>query len=173
MAQTTPEPWTAPPAELPPSSPPSPSLPDRSAANLPAVAVAAISSVGLVIGSLMRWTVVEFDGTVISELSRSGWGEGDGKITMLIGVGGLIAAALLLGGVRETWLRLGLAVAGGVAVLDSLLAFLDATSSGKPGRIADALGILDRGITVDAGYGVFVAALAGIGLAVTALLFER
>lgn len=124
-------------------------------------------------GSFLRWTVVRFDLVTIRELSRSGWDEGDGKITVLIGIGGVIGAALLAAGVRERWLRLGLAVAGAVAMADCTLSFLDATSGGKPGHVADALGVAARGITADAGTGVFVAALAGLGLTIAGVVAEK
>jgi len=167
LPPTSPEPWAAPAATPPVAG-------TRQPAGTPAAAVvAAASAVVLIAGSFVRWSVVRFDTVVMSELSRSGWNEGDGKITVLIGIGGMIAASLVIGGIRERWLRIGMVVAGGVAIVDCVLAFLDATSDGKPGRIADALGITAPGITVEAGTGVLITALAGLGLAIAGLLLER
>jgi hypothetical protein len=163
----TPQPGTA------SAAPPPAGRSRRATVNPAAAVVAAGSAAALIAGSFLRWPVVRFDGVVIRELSRTGWGEGDGKITVLIGIGGLIAAALVVGGVGERWLKLGLLVAGGVAIVDCVLAFLDATADDKPQRIADALGIAARGITDDAGPGLFVTALAGLGLAVAGVLLDR
>jgi hypothetical protein len=143
------------------------------ASNRPAAAAALAAAVLLAIGSFMRWSTVTIDGVMIRELSQNGWDNGNSKITLLVAVGAAIVGVLLLFGVAEMWMKVGLLVAAAVCLVAAVLQFLDVTSNGKPDRIADTLGLAPTGIHSDAGGGLFVIGIAAVALAVAGLLVER
>jgi hypothetical protein len=145
-----------------PALPPAPSGADTR--NRQAAIVATGSGLLLLVASFLRWDVVRFDGTTIDALSPTGWAAGDGKITVLVGAGAVLVAALLWLGRREGWLKLGLIAGGGVALAVAAFNYVDYTSGGKPAEVADSLGLTPDGISSSAGAGVQLAIIASVGL---------
>jgi hypothetical protein len=143
------------------------------ASNRPAALAALTGAALLLVGSFTRWSKVTIDGVVIRELSQNGWDNGNGKLTVLVAVGAAAVGVLLLVGVAEMWMKVGLLVAAAVVLVAAVLQFLDFTSNGKPERIADTLGLDPSGIRSDAGGGLFIVGLAAVALAVAGLLVER
>jgi hypothetical protein len=129
----------------PPADPPLPPAPsDVATRNRQAAIVAAGSGVVLLVASFLP--------------------AGDGKVTVLVGAGAVIVAALLWLGRREGWLKLGLIAGGGVALAVAALNYVDYTSGGKPAEVADSLGLTPDGIASSAGVGVQLAIIASVGL---------
>ncbi len=136
------------------------------------IVCAAVAAALLAVGSFMRWAVVRFDGVLIRELSASGWSRGDGKITVLVGIGAAILAVLLITGRTDRWITIVLGIGALVGVVDVVLDLLEVTGTDAASDIASSLGVRSDGITSTYGNGALVTGLGALGLALAAALLE-
>lgn len=120
-------------------------------------AITGVGALAVVIGSFLPWATVRVFGTSVSKVGT----EGDGKITLILGIAAMVAL-----GIR----KYGPALSGLVLLLSSCVAVYDIADTSR--RAGDING-MSSAVHVSIGIGLWTVAVGSIGGLLAALTLAR
>jgi hypothetical protein len=130
--------------------------------NRNAAFVALAGAVLAVIGAFQVWLRIRIVDFIPPGSAETGWSGGDGRTIVVAAAVATLAAAGLLLGRRDLWLKAALLVTGGVTLVIAVVHMLDAGS--KAHDIEVQFGIPAGDVHAQVGYGLYLVVLGGAGL---------